>query len=109
VHLLEHADRVGIAVEQLYAKVYEDGPAYWKAKHDGLSDDNYYHHINWESLCLARKRIPLGQQRWLLKHATGHCGVGKMMTLQGHQDHSRCPRCGEDNETTLHLLTCQDP
>ena len=52
------------------------------------------------------KRIPLGQRRWLLKHATGHCAVGRMMERRNHQDHSRCPRCNADNETTLHIILC---
>ena len=38
-------------------------------------------------------KLPLGKQRWLVKHATGHCAVGtRMDLLRKHQDHRKCPR-----------------
>ena len=80
---------------------------YWTKKH-GLTDSNINNHINWTALKRAMKRIPMGQRRWLIKHATGHCGVGRMLLRRKHQQHSKCPRCDQINETTLHILTCQD-
>ncbi len=32
-----------------------------------------------------------------------------MELLRGHQDHDNCPRCQEEEETTRHVLQCQDP
>jgi hypothetical protein len=34
------------------------------------------------------------------------CGTGQMQLLCGFLDHSRCPRCQQDNETTTHILFC---
>jgi hypothetical protein len=53
-------------------------------------------------------KLPFGRRRWLLKHATGFCGVGKMELVRGNQDHAECPRCGAFEDTT-HVLTCKDP
>ena len=46
-------------------------------------------------------------QQWLSKLITGVCGVGIMMKLWKFQDHSKCPRCQQDNEDTSHVLRCQ--
>jgi hypothetical protein len=94
-------------IPSIYARVFPDTMAYWKVKH-GLSDDNIEEHIDWEALRRAAKRIPLGTRRWLTKHASGHCAVGRMELRRKHWDHSNCPRCGEPDETTLHILTCTD-
>jgi hypothetical protein len=95
-------------MQSIYARIFPDTMPYWQAKH-GLSDANIHEHINWEALRRAMKRIPLGTRRWLIKHATGHCAVGRMELKRKHQDHSQCPRCHEDDENSLHVLTCSDP
>jgi hypothetical protein len=32
-----------------------------------------------------------------------------MLRIYKHQSHSKCPRCLQDNETTDHVLRCQEP
>ena len=44
------------------------------------------------------------QWKWLSKHVTGICGVGIMLQLWKHQEHSSCPRCGADKENAKHVL-----
>ena len=78
-------------IPTVYALVYPDGKEYWQAKH-GLTDENM-EQINLVAAKQARQRLSVGRARWLLKHACGHCGVGRMMLIRKHQDHSRCPRC----------------
>jgi hypothetical protein len=46
---------------------------------------------------------------WISKDASGHCAVGRMMKMRKHWEHSMCPHCLQDNETTKHILLCQDP
>jgi hypothetical protein len=40
---------------------------------------------------------------------TGFCRVGVMLKIYKYQNHSKCPRCEEDKETTAHVLQCQHP
>jgi hypothetical protein len=35
------------------------------------------------------------------------CGVGQMQQICGFWDHSKCPCCQQENETTSHVLLCQ--
>jgi hypothetical protein len=49
-------------------------------------------------------RLPFKKKRRLLKHATGFCGVRRQEFLRGNQDHSECPRCGDPNESTRHVV-----
>jgi hypothetical protein len=48
------------------------------------------------------------KRRWLTKFVTGICGVGTILQLWQHQQHNSCPRCGESNESTQHVLTCKN-
>jgi hypothetical protein len=34
------------------------------------------------------------------------CGIGQMQLHCGFWDHSWCPHCQQDNETTMHILFC---
>jgi hypothetical protein len=38
---------------------------------------------------------------------TGFCGVGIMLKIYKFQSHPKCPHCEEDDESTLHVLQCQ--
>jgi hypothetical protein len=62
--------------------------------------------INWEACKISLNKLPFGERRWLLKHATGFCGVGKMEKLRGNKDHNVCPRCGM-TEDAPHIVRCQ--
>ena len=62
--------------------------------------------INWEACAEAMGSLPFGKKRWLLKHATGFCGVGRRAFLRGNQDHDECPRCGE-SESSKHVVECK--
>ena len=64
--------------------------------------------IDWQAHGRAFRGIPLGKQRWLTKHASGHCGVGRMLLRWKWQCHSECPRCGLEDESTPHILLCAD-
>ena len=64
--------------------------------------------IHWEAHGKAFRGIPFGRQRWLSKHCTGQCAVGRMAFRRKHQDHSACPRCQQMDETTKHVVQCND-
>jgi hypothetical protein len=51
----------------------------WSKKHH--STNKVIANINWEACETSLNKPPFGKQRWLRKHATGFCGVGKMEKL----------------------------
>ena len=78
--------------------------AYWSKKHNLTPE--LITTINWDACHHALKQLPFGKRRWLLKHATGFCGVGKMEKIRGNQDHAECPRCGQ-LEDAPHIARCR--
>ena len=77
---------------------------YWIKKH---KMENWSRTIDWELRKKSLSNTPMHRQRWLSKYSTGFCGVGKMLRRYRWQDHTRCPRCNQDNESTQHILQCQ--
>ena len=77
---------------------------YWIKKNNA---GNTFRHIDWELRQKSLGNISTSQQRWLCKFSTGFCGVGKMLQRYKWQNHTKCPRCLADNETTRHVLQCR--
>ena len=77
---------------------------FWKSR-ENLSD-TAISNIHWQALGKAFRKYSQGKQRWLVKHSTGQCGVGRMHLRRQYQDHSQCPRCGQPDETTQHVIQC---
>ena len=78
--------------------------SYWKCKHQLM--DELITSINWDACHQSITSLPFGKRRWLVKHVTGFCGVGKMELLRGNQDHDECPRCGL-SEDAPHVVHCK--
>ena len=78
---------------------------YWEARKNigELSAE----HVDWKHLEKSSTSYKKG--KWLAKFVSGICGVGSMLMLWKHQNHSSCPRCGEDNEDTQHVIQCGQP
>ena len=62
--------------------------------------------IDWDLRAHSLRNIPIHEHRWLCKYTTGFCGVGSMLLKYRYQTHTKCPRCGADNEKTDHVLQC---
>ena len=91
--------------KKLYAFTFsERTTTYWHRK-SSLTPD-LITSINWEACAVAMSRLPFGKKRWLLKHATGWCGVGQRELMRGNQDHDECPRCGA-SESSTHVVECK--
>jgi hypothetical protein len=58
---------------------------------------------------MAMKSISFGKKRWLVKHLSGFCAVGRMMKIREQWPHDLCPLCLTPNETVTHVLHCPDP
>jgi hypothetical protein len=67
------------------------------------------HKIDWDVLAKACVEESPGRVRWVTKHVTGMCGVGKFLERWQHQTHSRCPRCDAENEDHRHVYQCPAP
>lgn len=50
--------------------------------------------------------LPFGKNRWLLKHATGWCRVGRAKHKRGNQDHDEC-LCIRESESFRRLAECK--
>jgi hypothetical protein len=47
-----------------------------------------------------------GIRRWVAKHVTGVCSVGKWLERWQWQNHSRCPRCDASGKAHRHVYQC---
>jgi hypothetical protein len=64
--------------------------------------------VNWRASKIALKEQPRGLQRWHAKWASRHCPVGRMMKIRKEWTHNKCPLCGQQEETTVHVLRCTE-
>jgi hypothetical protein len=62
--------------------------------------------VDWVATGDAMRGFPRLFRMWASKHNSRFCGVGRMQKICGFWDHSRCPCCDCDNETTSHLFVC---
>ena len=91
--------------KKIYAFVYSDKTrTYWHRK--SSLTPALITSINWDACTAAMSSLPFGKKRWLIKHATGWCGVGRRELLRENQDHDECPRCGE-SESVQHVVECK--
>ena len=80
---------------------------YWTKKHSIAPQ--LFTSIDWERCGKAMKTILFGKKRWLVKHLTGFCAVGRMMKIRQEWSHDLCPLCLQPDETTDHVVVCPDP
>jgi hypothetical protein len=62
--------------------------------------------VDWDAVEKVMNDFPEMFQLWAAKHMSHFCGTGRMQLICGFWDHSRCPHCQQDNETTMHILFC---
>jgi hypothetical protein len=56
-------------------------------------------------LAACQAELP-GIRRWVTKHVTGVCGVGKWLERWQWQNHTRWPRCDAPGEDHRHVYQC---
>ena len=64
--------------------------------------------VDWEAIRHAVKRKPLHHQRWATKFISGFCGSYYKLHQMNKHPTPLCPRCNLFDETTAHILFCQD-
>ena len=90
----------------LYGKMwFPTALKYWGKKHDLPPD--VLRTIDWDACGSALGSLKFNERRRLIKHATGHFGIGAKMLQWGFWDHDECPMCSE-RETPQHVMKCKD-
>jgi hypothetical protein len=63
--------------------------------------------VDWKTTAKVQSSLDGFRQRWLAKHSSGFCGVGKMLKAMNMAATAKCPRCDEVVETAEHVWVCQ--
>ena len=66
-----------------------------------------YTDIDWEVMKITTTKLSFAMRRFVSKWTCHHIGIGRMMNLRKSRAYNKCPRCGEENEDTLHVLRCR--
>lgn len=77
---------------------------YW-VRHQRFSHDARAA-IDWDVTAAGMKALQPARRRWISKHASSNCGVGKTLVKWKYQDDDKCPRCRAPEDTT-HVLRCK--
>ena len=62
--------------------------------------------LAWHCFSQARKEVSLPMNLFITKWLSGDTATGRVMCQRKQRCSSSCPRCGEDDEHLLHVLTC---
>jgi hypothetical protein len=100
-------EKIRLSIQEYEAYEYWTECNYNPIRKDDNGGSDIFKTIHWEAIKKAMASSSLYKRHFVAKHATGHCGVGKMMKLWGFRDKDNCPRCNKGNETSTHVLTCQ--
>ena len=65
--------------------------------------------IAWNPIAKAFSSLPKVRQVETVKWNSEFCATGKNLRRWKEQQHSACPTCGSENETTAHILQCPHP
>lgn len=63
--------------------------------------------LDWDNFGKFFGNCTFAKQRRVIKLASRHAPVAKMMLRWKKQDHSRCPLCGDENKDVHHIITCR--
>ena len=69
--------------------------------------ENAFDLVAWKNIKQAMKESKISRRQWVTKFASGVCGTGVTMKRWNKRLNSKCPRCGQDEEDTTHILQCR--
>ena len=64
--------------------------------------------INWNAIRKANKKLTTHERTWITKHVSRFAATGRNMLRRKEWTNSKCPRCGQHDEDTNHVIICQD-
>ena len=74
-----------------------------------IADENSFStHFYWDAIKTARKEATVPIQIFMSEWVCGQTATGVVMVKRKQRVSSECPRCGEDREHLLHILTCKE-
>jgi hypothetical protein len=93
-----------IKIDKVYANIYApETESYWvQRKHIQPSAKRK---IYWDGIQEASSALRPGKRRWMVKHVTKICGVGKWMKRWKFWKHNSCPRCLQRKDAP-HITRC---
>jgi hypothetical protein len=91
--------------EQLYEYIHDQIARNYWIKHGRLTNENVYC-VDWEGAGAAVKASSLARRKFIMKHSTGFCGVGKWLVRCKQADSDACPICSQP-EDVEHMWRCQ--
>ena len=80
--------------------------AWWRYK-GRFREGVQYKDVDWAVMATTTTESSFAMRRFISKWTCHHIGVGRMMNFRKARVTNTCPRCGEAQETTLHVLRCQ--
>jgi hypothetical protein len=93
-----------IQIDQVYENIYAPiTESYW-IRHKHLRP-SAKRKIYWDGIHDASSKLRPGKRRWMVKHVTEICGVGKWMKRWQYWKHDRCPRCSQRQDVP-HIIRC---
>ena len=63
--------------------------------------------IDWTVLKRTGQEHSFQMSRFVSRWVSHHIGVGRMMEFRNARDINTCPRCGSNQEDTLHVIRCR--
>ena len=66
-----------------------------------------YGDVDWKVLSTTMTELSFAMRRFASKWTSHHISVGRMMNFRKSRMCNDCPRCGEPNEDTVHVLRCR--
>ena len=79
---------------------------YWDRKNQ--VESTVFPLISWQEVGKAMKQKKPDKKHWLVKHATGNCGVNSILVHRKKKKCPNCLRCGLYEDST-HVWKCQHP
>jgi hypothetical protein len=104
-HLIHQGQRLTrVRIDHLYDRIYApETESYWiRRKHIRPSAKRK---IYWDGIKDASSKLRPGKRRWMVKHVTEICGIGKFKKRWDPNSHNRCPRCSQ-REDVPHIIKC---
>ena len=80
--------------------------AWWRYK-GRFREGVQYKDVDWAVMADTTTESSFAMRRFISKWTCHHIGVGRMMNFRKSRVTNSCPRCGELDENTLHVLRCQ--
>jgi hypothetical protein len=105
---LEHISSVTDSIESIRNHcLIPRAREYWaELLEEQGQDGSLLQDMDWDCLGTAIKEMSAYRRRFVSKHTTGWCGVGRNLKKWNFDTDDRCPRCQAADERAAHVWVC---